>query len=187
MGRVGSGWQRWCLALCIGSRNAGANDVRGRCDLDAVRRVRANFTNDGHTVFFNRSVPRSNLYFICTSTFRDGHWTAPEVAPFSGRYWDFDAVVSPDGSQMFFSSDRPVPGRTKTDQDFDIWVMDKKGAAWGEPRHVDDTVNSDADETFASVAANGTLYFVSGREGGRAHLALYRSRLLNGHYQRRRS
>src|SRR5450631_3388926 len=83
------------------------------------------FTHDGRTVFFNRSVPRSNLYFICTSTFRDGRWSDAQVAPFSGQYWDFDAVVSPDGSKVFFGSDRPVPGRTKPDQDFDIWMIEK--------------------------------------------------------------
>src|SRR5262245_12852857 len=68
------------------------------------------FTHDGRTLFFSRSVPRSNLYVICTSTFRDGRWSEPRVAPFSGRYWDFDPVVSPDGSRIFFGSDRPVPG-----------------------------------------------------------------------------
>ena len=141
------------------------------------------FTADGNTVFFNRSVPRHNLYFICTSTYRNGRWTEPQVAPFSGRYWDFDAVLSPDGSRMFFSSDRPVPGRAKADQDFDIWTMEKQGSGWGEPRHLEDTVNSAEDETFASAAANGTLYFVSGREGGRAHFAIYRSKLLDGQYQ----
>ena len=140
------------------------------------------FTADGRSAFFNRSVPRHNLYFICTSTFRDGRWSEPTVAPFSGRYWDFDAVLSPDGSRMVFSSDRPVPGRTKADQDFDLWMIEKIGPGWSEPRHLDDTVNSPEDEPFASIAANGTLYFVSGREGGRAHLAIYRSKLENGHY-----
>jgi hypothetical protein len=33
------------------------------------------FSHDGRTAFFNRSVPRSNLYVICTSTFRDGRWS----------------------------------------------------------------------------------------------------------------
>src|SRR5215813_8680432 len=50
------------------------------------------FSADGHTAFFNRSVPRSNLYTICMSSFRNGRWTDPEVAPFSGKYWDFDPV-----------------------------------------------------------------------------------------------
>jgi Tol biopolymer transport system component len=141
------------------------------------------FSADEHTVFFNRSVPRSNVYVICTSTFRGGRWTKPEVAPFSGQYWDFDAVVSPDGSKVFFGSDRPVPGRTRQDQDFNIWMVDKTATGWSDPRYVGGGVNSDEDETFASAAANGTLYFVSGREGGRAQFAIYRSKFVDGKYQ----
>jgi hypothetical protein len=140
------------------------------------------FSADGRLLVFTRSVPRSNLYVICESEYRKGNWSQPEVAAFSGQYWDFDPVFSPDGSKLFFASDRPVPGRTKADQDFDIWTVERTHAGWGQPHHLDAAINSDEDETFASVAANGTLYFVSGREGGRAHLAIFRSRLVDGKY-----
>lgn len=140
------------------------------------------FSRDGHSLFFNRSVPRSNLYVILSSTYRNGRWTEPEVAPFSGRYWDFDAVFSADGSEVFFGSDRPVPGHPKEDQDFDIWAIHRTANGWSDPEHLDSAVNSGQDETFASSSANGTLYFISGREGGREHLAIYRSRLVGGKY-----
>jgi hypothetical protein len=136
----------------------------------------ATFTPDGKTLFFTRSVPRSNIYVICRSDFKNGRWGEPEVAPFSGQYWDFDPVVSPDGKRMVFASDRPAPGRDKQDKDFDIWMIDRTPAGWSAPRWAGPQVNSDGDETFASIAANGTLYFVSAREGGREHLAIYRSR-----------
>src|SRR5262249_35000034 len=123
-----------------------------------------------------------NLYTICMSSFRNGRWTDPEVAPFSGKYWDFDPVFSPDGSKMVFSSDRPVTGHPKKDQDFDIWTIEKTARGWSEPRHLDASINSDQDETFASIAANGALYFISGREGGRDRFAIYRSGLVNGKY-----
>jgi hypothetical protein len=140
------------------------------------------FTKDGNTVLFNRSVPRSNLYAILTSTFRSGRWTDPEVAPFSGQYWDFDAVFSSDGSRVFFGSDRPVPGHPKKDKDFDIWMVERTAHGWSQPVHLDTVVNSDEDETFASEAANRTLYFISGREGGRQGFAIYRSKFVSGKY-----
>jgi hypothetical protein len=142
------------------------------------------FASDGRSMLFNRSVPRSNLYTIFTSSFRDGRWSEPEVAPFSGRYWDFDAVFSTDGKRVFFGSDRPAPGQSKKDKDFDIWMVEKTNTAkgWGEPVHLDATVNSGEDETFASESANRTLYFTSGREGGRDHLAIYRSKFSGGKY-----
>jgi Tol biopolymer transport system component len=135
----------------------------------------ATITPDGKTLFFTRSVPRSNVYVICRSEWRNGGWDEPEVSSFSGQYWDFDPVLSPDGARMVFASDRPPPGGKKADQDFDLWVVDRTGAGWSAPRHLGPTVNSDGDETFASIAGNGTLYFVSDRGTGREHLAIYRA------------
>ncbi len=142
----------------------------------------AAFSLDGRTVFFSRSAPRSNMYTIYQSEFAHGRWGRPIMAPFAGRYWDFDPVFSPDGRKIFFASDRPVPGHDKADQDFDIWVVEKTAKGWSEPKHLDSNINSSEDETFASVAANGTLYFASAREGGREHLALFRSKFVNGAY-----
>ena len=143
----------------------------------------ATFSRDGRTVLFSMSVPRSNLYVICEATFRDGRWSEPRVASFSGRHWDFDPVFTPDGTKVLFASDRPVPGRERADKDFDIWVVERTaGGAWGEPRPLGPSINSDEDETFASMAADGTVYFVSAREGGRQRLAIFRSRLVGGEY-----
>jgi len=50
----------------------------------------ATLTPDGKTLFLTRSVPRSNVYVILRSDLANGRWSEPEVAPFSGQYWDFD-------------------------------------------------------------------------------------------------
>ena len=94
----------------------------------------ATFSRDGRTVLFSRSVPRSNLYLICEATFRDGRWTEPRIASFSGRYWDFDPVFTPDGSKVLFASDRPVPGKEKADKDFDLWVVERTATGSGSSR-----------------------------------------------------
>ena len=39
---------------------------------------------------------------------RGGRWSAPQVASFSGHWFDQDPVVAPDGSYLLFDSDRPV-------------------------------------------------------------------------------
>ena len=143
----------------------------------------ATFSPDGSTVFFSKSVPRSNVYTICFSEFRNGKWTTPEIAPFAGQYWDFDAFFSPDGSKVFFSSDRPVPGRTRPDQDFDIWVVERTPAGWGQPRNLGAPINSDANEPFASMTADGTLYFLSSRDSQDGASAIYRARLEDGEYR----
>ena len=142
------------------------------------------FTPDGKELYFTRSVPRSYFYVICVSRFENGRWGEPQIAPFSGRYRDFDAVFSPDGSQLFFISDRPVVIGGRPKKDYDIWVVDRRGKGWGEPRHLGAPINTDADEWFTSVSANGTLYFCSGRSGAFDEYKgeIYRSRLVGGRY-----
>jgi Tol biopolymer transport system component len=139
------------------------------------------FTPDGLTLYFLKSTPAFSFWTIVVSRFVDGHWMAPEVAPFSGRYSDADPFITADGKRFYFISNRPVPG--KTNRDLDIWVMDKIENGWSEPRNLGKPVNSDAQEWFPTLASDGTLYFGSSRAGGRGATDIYRSRLINGSYQ----
>jgi len=142
------------------------------------------FTPDGKTCYFSKSVLPFYLDIICYSEFKNGEWQTPRVAPFSGTYRDFDPVFSPDGKKMVFTSNRPVDGKLRTD--YDIWMVTKtKGNKWGEPIHLDTTINSNYDEHFASIAASGTIYFSSNRPGamgGPGDADFYYSKLVNGHY-----
>jgi Tol biopolymer transport system component len=59
-------------------------------------------------------------------------------------------------------------------------VMDRTDSGWSEPRSLGLPVNDPHfTQDFASVAANGNLYFASNREGG---LSLFCSRWSNGEY-----
>ena len=139
------------------------------------------FTRDGREFYFTKSVPQSYLYVICISRFKNGKWSEPEVAPFSGRYRDFDAVISPDGSKLFFTSDRPVNGKLKTD--YDIWMMERRGATWSSPKNLGLPIDTAGSEWFTSVTNDGTIYFAADRSGGFRNTHIYRSRVVNGKYQ----
>jgi Tol biopolymer transport system component len=141
------------------------------------------FERDGRTVFFTKGSPGlKRVMWIMVSRLRDGAWTTPEIAPFSGRYSDIDPTLSPDGRTLFFASTRPTEG-TEARKDFDLWVVEKTDRGWGEPRHLGAPVNSTGSESTTSVTADGTLYFASGgRSGGRAGRRLFRSRLIEGRY-----
>ena len=67
-------------------------------------------TSDGREIYFCRSVPPHYFYTMYVSRFEEGRWSHPEVLPFSGRWRDSDPVLSPDGQQLFFVSDRAVDG-----------------------------------------------------------------------------
>ena len=140
------------------------------------------FTPDGKTVYFSKSAPdRDSPFVILFSRFEKGRWMEPEIASFSGRYSDADPFISPDGSKLVYMSKRPVSGE-QINAKFDLWMVEKNGAGWGEPKHFDAPVNSDADETTPSLSAAGTLYFASNRAGGKGASDIYRSRLVNGQY-----
>lgn len=140
------------------------------------------FTPDGKTIYFLKNTPTFSFWTIVDSHFSGGHWSTPEVAPFSGQYSDADPFITADGSKLFFISTRPLKAGEKA-KDLDIWVMEKTAKGWGEPRNLGETVNSSEDEWYPTVAADGTLYFGSGRPGGKGRTDLYRARYNNGAYQ----
>jgi Tol biopolymer transport system component len=186
--------RRWILAAVGAGALVGADAARSQMAADATEprlfapgvvstpddEFGGAFTPDGKTVVFDKSVVRHYLYVICESHFENGAWSTPRVAPFSGSYRDSDPVFSPDGSKLYFVSDRPVNGVPKTD--FDIWVVARRGDGWGEPEHLDAPINSEYGEYFASAASNGDLYFSSARPGGKGGLDVYRSRFVDGKY-----
>jgi len=144
-------------------------------------------TPDGKTLYFTKGSPgMKRAMWIVVSRLENGAWTTPEIAPFSGRYNDIDPTISPDGKRLFFASTRPTEGMgAAPKKDFDLWVMERTGSGWSEPKNLGLPVNSAGSETTTSLAADGTLYIgASGREGGpRTGRRLYRSRLVGGRYE----
>ncbi len=143
--------------------------------------LNAAFTPDGRTLYFTKRTPKPQRWVILESHLRGSRWSEPQVAPFSGQYNDFDPFISPDGSKLYYSSTRPVNG-SQPKRDFDIWVLDRTPSGWSAPRHLDAPVNSDSDEYYPSVSANGTLYFASPREGGKGRADIYSARWTGSEY-----
>ena len=146
--------------------------------------LNAAFSPDGRTVYFTRKAGDGGRFaVILASTLgADGHWLEPRVVEFSGQYADYDPMLSPDGSRLFFISYRPLTG-TVPKRDLDIWVADRVGAGWGPARNLGAPVNTDGDELYPSIATDGTLYFSScGRADSRGRCDLYRARQENGRY-----
>jgi WD40-like Beta Propeller Repeat len=139
------------------------------------------FTPDGKTIYFTKHKVSFGGPTIVVSHFRNGGWTKPEIAPFSGRYEDGEPCISPDGDKLFFASNRPIAGSTPR-ADKDIWFVEKTGAGWGEPKHLDTPVNTDDFDWRPSVTKDGTLYFVSNRKAEKRENNIYRARLIDGKY-----
>jgi len=137
---------------------------------------------DGRVLFFIKCT--ADINSSCTiyySLLQKNSWTKPQVATFSGQYYDIDPFVSADGRTVYFASNRPTHqgGQPKTDTD--LWRVTRIGEGWGEPEHLRD-VNSPAEEYYPTLSDKGTLYFGSTR-GGRGGSDIFRSRWINEAYE----
>ncbi len=116
---------------------------------------------------------------------RDGRWTEPAYAPFSGPseidFYDDVPFVTPDDKRLFFTSKRPVGSGMS--QKENIWFVERTADGWSEPRPVGPAVNSLRLHWQVSVSSSGTLYFGGFDEkDGRGGQDIYYSRLVDGRY-----
>ncbi len=142
----------------------------------------AEFSVTGDTVYFVKSAPDLSKWTICVSYFKNNAWTAPEVASFSGTYWDADPFITKDGKEFYFISNRPLH-EGEPAKDFDIWKMTRTSSGWSAPVRLPDVINSPESEYYPTLTDNGTLYFGSRRKGGKGAADIYRSVLKNNVYQ----
>lgn len=148
------------------------------------------FTPDGHTVFFTRSSPSQSV--IMVSQWRDGVWTEPVIAPFSGEWRDIEPTMAPDGSYLIFASNRPANGAGKALDGFwngtpqpgkggNLWRVDRTRSGWSTPRRLPDIINSHIATYSPSISADGTLYFMQ-PTGSATRFHLFCAKLRNGTY-----
>jgi len=137
-------------------------------------------TPDGNEIYFCVSTMGLNLIFFTRQI--EGKWTEPAIAPFISEfdYLYYEPHISPDGSRMFFLSNRPPVEGKKMNED--IWVVDRMGDSWGKPYNLGYPICTEDAEYFPSTTRNGTLYFSRQKEGEQT-TCIYRSALKEGKYQ----
>ena len=191
-------WQRrdslrdmriWLLLLCLSTAAVQGPQIFAPGSIsDAREQWRITFTPDGLTAYFAESeqfFPISRKATIYTSVLRDGVWTAPVVAPFSGTHSDIDPFITPDGQRLYFSSIRPVNGTTRGD--IDIWMVERTAQGWSDPVPLGPEVNTPDDELYPSASADGTIYFASGPAAPASgkHYDIYRARRAGNGFAKR--
>lgn len=140
-------------------------------------------TPDGDTLYFMRSDFSESDDTILVSHRRDGRWSAPDVAPFSGRWHDSEPTLSPDGQRLYFVSNRPPhPGDAPVTASMgahsfagtNLWYVARQAdGRWSEPVHVDGALNDGAMIYNPSVTAGGDIYFSAHRPDSGAAYQIY--------------
>lgn len=141
----------------------------------------AAFSPGGKELIFTLNFGRERHALVMTRE-ENGRWIEPEVAPFSGDHKDFDPFVSPEGSRIYFCSNRPRTEGEEQRADADIWYVDRLESGWSDPVNLGAPVNSDADEFYPCLTRSGALYFYSSRDGGPGEGDIYVARPADGKY-----
>lgn len=83
--------------------------------------------------------------------------------------WEGEPYIT--GTKMYFTAILP-PGDKPWHSD--LYVMERKGEGWSEPKPLPAPINTATSEWHVSATTQGVLYFCSERDGGRLRGDLYR-------------
>lgn len=114
---------------------------------------------DGDEAYITIQSPLEEVSMIAKMQKIDGQWREPQLLNFGDKYRYLEASLSPDDLRLYFVSNRPISGQEA--KDYDIWFVkrDNKDSEWSAPIWLEGQVNSEYDEFYPSLAANGNLYF----------------------------
>jgi hypothetical protein len=94
-------------------------------------------------------------------------------------------AFSPDGHRVYFFAPRPGSDAAQNNEStLDIWVAEKQGDAWSEPKCLKLVARYPElrEAAMPRIARNGTLYFIGYAPGTKSNHGIYRSELVNGEY-----
>lgn len=122
----------------------------------------ASFSNKTKEIYFTRNDNTLNkketysLQLFRSEDNGNGKWKKAKKLSFCSPNNSYmHPAISPDGSELFFATDRKGEGGT------DLWVSKRKGDDWGKPENLGSTINTSANEGFPFIDENNRLYFCS--------------------------
>jgi ankyrin repeat protein len=145
--------------------------------------VTPTFSPDGKEVYFSLSSQHFQNSRIWYMKQKNQQWSPPERASFSGDYSEGSPVFSPDGKKLFFYSNMPINRKGPPGKDLDIWMVEREGKSWKEPKNIGFPVNTKKDDVAPSISKNGVLYFHRFEHtGSRTGAYIFRSKFSDGQY-----
>lgn len=148
--------------ICFGQQNVKVSPAFSILnEFDKVRDFTIN--QNGHEAYFSIQSQTENISVIFKSVKNNEEWGIPTIASFSGKHKDLEPFLSPDGLRLYFVSDRQLSDSISGSKDFDIWFVKRKGPfeKWSKPVNMGDPINTEHNEFYPALAANGNLYFTS--------------------------
>jgi hypothetical protein len=116
--------------------------------------IKAVFSPDGRELYYQ--LWEAPFPVIVMMREKEGRWTKPEVAPFSGQIIE-GYSLSHDGNKMFVTSQRPLNGKGEPIEDWRVWVTEREENGWGKLKVLKPSITG-----YPAVSANGNLYLATG-------------------------
>ncbi|WP_303318026.1 hypothetical protein Q4Q34_19135 [Flavivirga abyssicola] len=139
---------------------------------------------NGKEMMFSAQSIMGNLSAIITIKKEGNTWTTPQVASFSGQYFDLEPFFSNDGLKIYFVSTRPLSKSSNKPKDFDIWYSERTtlNSNWSQPINMGSPINTEHGEFYPSIANNGNFYFTRDNPKLKRKDDIYMSTFSNGIY-----
>ena len=141
---------------------------------------------DGKQIFIYKndmSDPQSRGGDIFVSKVLNNKWKTPETMgkPINTSYWEGGACISPDGSTLYFTSERKGGFGNS-----DIWVAKRKSKIeWDTPINIGADINTPYDEAGLFLAPDGkTLFFCSNGPNSMGSYDVFRTINENGKWSK---
>ncbi|WP_350291759.1 hypothetical protein [uncultured Croceitalea sp.] len=148
--------------ICFGQQNVKVSPAFSILnEFDKVRDFTIN--QSGDEAYFSIQSQTENISVICKSVKNTKEWGTPTIASFSGKHKDLEPFLSPDGLRLYFVSDRQLSDTISGSKDFDIWFVERENPSkeWSKPKNIGAPINTEHNEFYPAIAANGNLYFTS--------------------------
>ena len=137
------------------------------------------FSKDGNTIYFTRTNLRRGKPIkakdglvklkIYAATKKDNKWDNIFELPFNNAEYDCaHPSVSNDGRRLYFSSNRPGGFGG-----MDLYVSTLINGKWSDPVNLGPKVNTDKNEIFPFIHADGKVYFASNGHKGVGNLDIF--------------
>ncbi len=141
-------------------------------------------SNEQNEIYFTVESYKKEFSFIAVIKKKNGNWSKPKVASFSGLYKDLEPFLSPDNLKLFFASNRGID-IDKPKNDMDIWYVERELTTleWSAPINAGKIINTDKDEFYPSVTNSGNLYFTAAyADDTKGKEDIYVSEFVDGSY-----
>ncbi len=144
------------------------------------------FSKDGSTLLTSNQIDKTfdndrHYASIFKSEYKNGAWSEPQELAFELNIDAYHPVLSTDNRFLLFNSRSHLDSGNASIK-HNIWIAERKGSEWSTPAMVEG-VNSDAYDSYPTIAKNNNLYFNSDRAGGLGGMDIYLSKYQDGKYQ----